>query len=60
MEDLVPLDRVKVRDFSGSLYILIPRAIREQQVITANDEIQYSKDVKTGRLVIEKVTSEAK
>ncbi len=41
MKNLVLVDRNRVRDFGGSLYVLLPRAMRQGSEVQAGDDVTF-------------------
>lgn len=53
--NLVEVDRVTVRNFGGSLYMLIPKAIREQESVGEGDVIGWYRSPDSSDSVVRKV-----
>ena len=43
MDNLVMVDKNVVRDFGGSLYVLIPKSLRVESELESGDEITFSR-----------------
>ncbi len=49
---LVEIDRIKIIKYGSSPYALIPKFLRRESDATDGDEMVYSRDPDTGRVII--------
>ncbi len=46
------LERAKIVNNSGTLYVRVPKCLKEEHRLVAGDELVYARHIASGRLVI--------